>query len=128
MPSVADFGDEFARRAAAGENPSVYVSKKHIEAFLLYLAREGFSFAKDALNQISDPEIRKIVETIFFSTVAGAGAGYFIGMAAGGPAGAQVGALVGTGLGFAAGCIAITITAKKPDDDEGDGLVFSISR
>jgi hypothetical protein len=123
MASVADFAAEFARRAAAGQKSSVYVSKKHVESFLLVLAREGFLFAKEALDEISDPEMRKIVETIFFSTVAGAGAGALIGGVVAGPPGAQVGAAVGAGLGFAAGCIAITITAKQ----EGDGLQFSLA-
>jgi hypothetical protein len=31
MPTVADFADQFAKRARAGEKPSVYVSKAHTE-------------------------------------------------------------------------------------------------
>jgi hypothetical protein len=123
MPSVADFADEFAKRAANGKNPSVYVSRSHVESFLLVLAREGFSFAKEALEQITDPELRRIIETIFFSTVIGAGAGAVIGGAVAGPPGAQVGAVVGAGLGFAAGCIAITVTASQ----KGDGLQISLA-
>lgn len=123
MASVADFAAEFAKRAAKGQKPSVYVSKNHVESFLLVLAREGFAFAREALDQITDPELRRIIETIFFSTVAGAGAGALIGGVMAGPPGAQVGAAVGAGLGFAAGCIAITITAKQ----KGDGLQFSLA-
>ena len=123
MASVADFATEFAKRAANGKNPSVYVSKLHVESFLLVLAREGFSFAKEALEQITDPDLRRIIETIFFSTVIGAGAGAVIGGVVAGPPGAQVGAAVGAGLGFAAGCIAITITAKQ----KGDGLQISMA-
>jgi hypothetical protein len=118
MASVADFATEFAKRAANGNNPSVYVSKSHVESFLLVLAREGFAFAKEALEQITDPDLKRIIETIFFSTVIGASAGAVIGGVVAGPPGAQVGAAVGAGLGFAAGCIAITITAKQ----KGDGL------
>jgi hypothetical protein len=123
MASVADFATEFARRAANGKTPSVYVSKSHVESFLLVLAREGFAFAKEALEQITDPDLRRIIETIFFSTVIGAGAGAVIGGVVAGPPGAQVGAAVGAGLGFAAGCIAITITAKQ----KGDGLQISMA-
>jgi hypothetical protein len=123
MASVADFANEFAKRAANGKNPSVYVSKSHVESFLLVLAREGFAFAKEALEQITDPDLRRIIETIFFSTVIGAGAGAVIGGVVAGPPGAQVGAAVGAGLGFAAGCIAITITAKQ----KGDGLQISMA-
>ena len=123
MASVADFATEFAKRAANGKNPSVYVSKSHVESFLLVLAREGFAFAKEALEQITDPDLRRIIETIFFSTVIGAGAGAVIGGVVAGPPGAQVGAAVGAGLGFAAGCIAITITAKQ----KVDGLQISMA-
>ena len=123
MATVADFAEEFAKRAANGQKPSVYVSRNHVESFLLVLAREGFAFAREALDQISDPELRRIIETIFFSTVAGAGAGALIGGVVAGPPGAQVGAAVGAGLGFAAGCIAVTITAKQ----KGDGLQFSLA-
>jgi len=123
MASVADFATEFAKRAANGKNPSVYVSKSHVESFLLVLAREGFAFAKDALEQITDPDLRKIIETIFFSTVIGVGAGAVIGSMVAGPPGAQVGAVVGAGLGFATGCVAITITAKQ----KGDGLQISMA-
>lgn len=123
MASVADFTAEFAKRAANGQKPSVYVSRNHVESFLLVLAREGFAFAREALDQINDPELRRIIETIFFSTVAGASAGALIGGVVAGPPGAQVGAAVGAGLGFAAGCVAVTITAKQ----KGDGLQFSLA-
>jgi hypothetical protein len=123
MASVADFATEFAKRAATGNKPSVFVSKTHVESFFLVLAREGFLFAKEALEQITDPELRRIIETIFFSTVIGAGAGAVIGGAVAGPPGAQVGALVGAGLGFAAGCIAITITVKQ----KGNGLQITLA-
>lgn len=123
MARVADFASEFADKAKRGEKPSVYVSKRHAESFLRVLAREGFEFAKEALAQISDPELRRIIEAIFFSTVAGAAAGAAIGAAVAGPAGAQVGAAVGAGLGFVAGCVAVTITARQKDD----GLVLQVT-
>ena len=123
MTSVADFANEFARRAGQGGNPSVFVSAKHVETFLLVLAREGFAFAREALDNITDPSLRKIVETIFFATVTGTAVGATVGFAVGGPPGAQVGAAVGTGLGFVAGCIAVTITASQ----QGDGLRISIA-
>lgn len=123
MTSVADFANEFARRASEGGKPSVFVAAKHVESFLLVLAREGFAFAQEALDNISDPNLRKTVETIFFATIGGAGAGAVVGLALGGPPGAQVGAAVGAGLGFAAGCIAVTITASQ----QGDGLRISIA-
>lgn len=123
MASVADFASEFARRANNGSKPSTYVAKQHVESFLLILAREGFAFAREALDQISDPDIRKIVETIFFSTVVGAAGGAIVGGVVGGPPGAQVGAAIGAAAGFAAGCIAVTITAVQ----KGDGLQISIA-
>jgi hypothetical protein len=121
MASVADFASEFARRAANGKKTSIFVSKQHLESFLLVLAREGMMFAQECLGRISDPEMRKIVETIFFSTAAGAVSGACIGGILGGPPGAQVGALVGASFGFAAGCVAVTITASQ----RGNGLVLS---
>lgn len=52
MASVADFAAEFAKRAANGQKPSVYVSRNHVESFLLVLAREGFAFAREALSRL----------------------------------------------------------------------------
>ena len=83
MSSVADFADEFAKRVANGKKSSVYVSTAHLESFLLVLAREGFTFSRKALEQITDPEHKRIIETIFFSAVAGAGAGAELQNAAG---------------------------------------------
>jgi len=123
MSSVADFADEFAKRVANGKKSSVYVSTAHLESFLLVLAREGFTFSRKALEQITDPEHKRIIETIFFSAVAGAGAGAVVGCAVAGPPGAQVGAVVGAGLGFAAGCVAVTITAAQKEG----GLQISIA-
>lgn len=123
MVSVADFASEFIRRAKSGANPSTYVAKQHLESFFLCLAREGINFAREALDQISDPDMRKIVETIFFSTVAGATGGAIIGGVVGGPPGAQVGAAIGAAAGFTAGCIAVTITAAQ----KGDGLQITIA-
>jgi hypothetical protein len=123
MASVADFASEFARRANSGAKPSTYVAKQHVESFLLVLAREGFAFAREALDQITDPDIRKIVETIFFSTVGGAIVGGVVGGFVAGPPGAQVGTIIGGAAGFAAGCIAVTITAAQ----KGDGLQITIA-
>jgi hypothetical protein len=123
METVADFAAEFLRRAQTGKKSSVYVSKAHAPTFLAALARDGVEFAKECLASISDPELRKIIETIFFSTVAGAAAGAGLGLLLAGPPGAQVGAVVGAGLGFAAGCVALTLRASQ----RGDGLVLSIA-
>ena len=122
MASVADFAGQFADKVKKGQKPSVYVSKAHAESFLIVLAREGFEFAKEALAQISDPDLRRIIEAIFFSTVAGAAAGAAIGAALAGPAGAQVGVVVGAGVGFVAGCVAVTLTARQKDS----GLLLSV--
>jgi hypothetical protein len=123
MASVADYADEFVKRAKAGKKPSMYVEKPHLESFLGLLARDGFGFAKDCLAQISDPEIRRIIETLFFSTAAGAALGGAVGGMIAGPAGVKVGAVVGAGVGFAAGCVALVITAKPKDN----GLLISIA-
>jgi hypothetical protein len=123
MGTVADYADEFVRKARSGENPSVFVPKQHLESFLEMLKREGIEFAKSCLTQISDPEMRKIVETIFFFTVIGATVGAGIGVAVAGPPGAQVGAIIGGAAGFAAGCIAVTVVAKQ----RGDGLQISVA-
>lgn len=93
MTSVASFADEFVGRAKRGEKPVVRVAKPYVEAFLGELARLGIEFAKDCLNGIRDPELRRVVETIFFSTVSGAVAGAAIGGAVAGPPGMQIRAL-----------------------------------
>jgi len=112
MNNVEDFAHEFHRRAAAGERPAVWVDKQHLTSFLGMLAREGVSFARYCLDQISDPEVRRIIETIFFATAGGAAIGGVVGAFVAGPAGAQVGALVGSGVGLVASAIALTITAE----------------
>ena len=123
MDSVSDYANEFVRRAHSGENPSVFVTKKHLESFLKMLKREGVDLAKSCLTEISGPEMRKVVETIFFSSVAGAIVGAGIGVAMGGPPGAQVGAIIGVAVGFAAGCIAVTVVVKQ----RSDGLQISVA-
>lgn len=126
MATVDDFGNEFVRRARRGESPKVRVKKKHVEAFLHVLAREGFEFARSSLNEIGDPFLREIIETVFFSAAAGAALGAAIGGTVAGAAGAKVGAVVGAGIGVVAATVAIVVRAVQegpPDDPE---LVVSV--
>jgi len=122
MPTVADFAQEFVQRAQRGESATVFVAKKHAEPFLVLLQREGFSFSKACIEQISDPELRRVVEALFYSTVAGAMAGASVGAMVAGPAGAKVGALVGAGAGLVAGSVAVMVTLRERDG----GLVLSV--
>lgn len=125
--NVASYADEFIARARNREKPTVRLQPKVAEAFLGQLAREGFEFAKECLDSIRDPELRRIIETIFFSTAAGAALGAVIGVAVAGPAGAQAGVVVGAGLGFVAACIAIVVTARQEDGPRGPELVLSVA-
>lgn len=127
MHNVASFVDEFADRAKHGKKPMVRVAKQYAEAFLGELARRGFGFAQECLAAISDTELRRIVETIFFSTVGFAAAGVAIGGAVAGPPGMQVGAIVGAGLGFAAGCLAVVIIARQDEGPDGPELVLTVA-
>lgn len=127
MTNVASFADEFAERAKRGEKPVVRVEKQYAEAFLGELSRLGIGFAHDCLNGIRDAELRRVIETIFFSTVGGAVAGAAIGGAVAGPPGMKVGAGAGAALGFLAGCLAVVITARQEDGPEGPELVLSVA-
>jgi hypothetical protein len=127
MATVADFAEEFARRARAGEKPAVRVKKAYAEAFFGELARQGFEFAKECLGQISDPELRRIIEAIFFSAAAGAVLGAAIGGTVAGAPGAKVGAVVGAGIGVVAGCVAVVLTAKQENGPDGAELVVAVS-
>lgn len=111
--NVADFANEFLRRAASGQRPTITVDKEYLEDFLGVLAREGVRFARHCLDQISDAEVRRIIETVFFATAGGAAIGATVGLMAAGPAGAQVGALVGAGVGFVTAIGALVITAES---------------
>lgn len=113
MDNVADYAAEFARRAKAGAQPTITVEKQHVETFLGFLVREGFNFARSCLDSIADPELRQIIEALFFSTLAGTATGAAIGGALAGPAGAQVGAVVGAATGLAIGCVALTLKAQE---------------
>lgn len=124
MGTVADYANEFVSRARAGEKPSIFVHKKHLLSFFEMLKREGVDFSKACLAEISDPEMRSIVEAIFFATAIGAVAGAAIGAAVAGPPGAQVGALVGGAAGFAAGCISVVVVAIQ----NGEGLQISVAK
>ena len=117
MATVEDFANEFIKRANAGETPRVRVHPEPAESFLVMLAREGFTLARAALDQISDPELRRIVETIFFATAAGTVTGAFIGWVIAGPSGAKTGALVGTGVGLAIGIVAVTLNVRQDGRD-----------
>ena len=84
MDNVANYAAEFARCAKNGEKPVIRVKKEYAESFFGELKREGFEFVKECLERISDPDLRRIIEAIFYSTVAGAAAGALIGTAVGG--------------------------------------------
>jgi len=121
MATVYDYANDFIQKAKNGENPTARLDKDYAGSFLGVLAREGFTVAKKALDEIKDPELRRIVETIFFSTAAGTALGAAVGGTIGGRAGAAVGAVTGAAIGFAAGCIAVTLTVRQ----EGDALVVA---
>ncbi len=126
MPTVADVADDFVKRAQRGEKPKARVKRSHAESFLGELARLGIQVVRDCLDEISDPELRRIVEVIFFSTAAGAVGGAVIGGVVAGPPGAKVGAVVGAGLGFVAGCIAITVRLVQEDRNGEPELVVQV--
>lgn len=126
MTNVASHAHEFVRRVFHGEHPVARVAIQYAEAFLGQLSREGFVLARECLKSISDPELRRIVETIFFSATAGALMGSAIGGAVGGPGGAKVGALVGAGLGTFAGCLAIVLTVNQEQGRDGPELVVTV--
>jgi hypothetical protein len=121
--TVAAIVNEFAAVARSGTKARVVLAKRHAQSFLEMLAREGFAFARDALKQISDPDLRRMVETIFFSGIAGASAGATIGFLVGGPAGAQVGAGIGLATGVVAAAISLTIHAHQ----QGEKLVLEVN-
>ena len=114
--SVADLASAFVERAKRNEKPAVLVKKEHLESFAFVVMREGISLAKGCLEAISDPEVRRILEALFFSTAAGALVGAGVGAFVAGPAGAQVGAAVGAGVGFVSACVALAITAEMRGD------------
>jgi uncharacterized membrane protein len=114
--SVADLASAFVERAKRNEKPAVLVKNKHLESFAFVVMREGISLAKDCLEAISDPEVRRILEALFFGTAAGAAIGATVGIFVAGPPGAQVGAAVGAGVGFLSACVALTITAEMRGD------------
>jgi hypothetical protein len=127
MATVDDFGNEFVRRAREGGKPVARVKKKHAESFFNVLAREGIEFARSCLDEIKDPELRRIIEAIFFSAAAGAALGLTIGGMAAGPAGAKVGALVGASIGVAAAVVAIVVQAVQEGPDNDPELVVSLA-
>lgn len=126
MTSVASHAQEFAKRARDGKRPVARVRIEYAEAFLGQLLREGVTFARECLDNISDPDLRRIVESILYATAAGAGLGAVIGGAVGGPGGAQVGALVGAGVGLVASCVAIVVTLRQEHGRAGPELVVSV--
>lgn len=126
MTSVASHAEEFGRRAREGKRPVARVAVEYAEAFLGQILREGFAFAADCLANISDPELRRVVESILYAAAAGAGLGAVIGGAVGGPGGAQVGALVGAGLGVVAACVGIVVSLQQEQGRGGPELVVTI--
>ncbi len=123
MENVADFADDFARRARNGEKPKIRMDFQYAEAFLGQLARLGLSFAKESLDEISDPRLRRVIETLFFSTVAGAAAGLAIGMAVEAIPVAKAVA-VGAAVGCGTGLLALVIVAQE--DQGRRQLVFTV--
>lgn len=121
MSNVGNVADDFIARAHTGKRVSVSMKLSHAENFLELLARGGVVCAKACLDAISDPELKRIVETLFFSTTAGAVVGGVVGFALGGPAGAQTGALVGGAAGLAIGVAAVTIQIAQ----RGDRIVIT---
>lgn len=111
--NVADFAYKFLRRAEDGKRPSIDVEKHFLEDFLGVLAREGVLFARHCVDQIRDPEVRSIIETVFFATAGGAVLGATVGLMVAGPVGAQVGAAVGTVVGVVSAVAALVITAES---------------
>jgi uncharacterized membrane protein len=122
MTTVYDCAMSFIQRAQRGEKPKAHLTKEYSGSFLAILAREGFSLSRHALDQISDPELRRIVETMIYSSVAGALAGATVGGMIAGQPGVVVGAAVGTVVGFTASCIALTLTIEQ----RGSELVVSV--
>lgn len=121
MESVEDFADEFYRRARNGEQPKVRILPEYAEAFLGQLCRLGLSFSRSCLNEISDPQLRRVIEGLFFPTVAGALVGLAIGAAIEAvPVAKSV--AVGAACGFAVGFTSLVICALQ-DPDSGQLLI-----
>jgi hypothetical protein len=76
-------------------------------------AIDAVALSKSCIDSISDPEVRRVVETLLFAAAAGGLLGVAIGGLAGGAACAQVGALVGVGIGFAAASVALVTTLNR---------------
>lgn len=125
--NVEDFANEFVRRARNGEKPTVRLKRNHAESFLIMLAREGIAFARECLAEIRDPQLREIIETLFFSAAAGAVIGATLGGLAGGPPGAKVGAAVGTAVGVVVGTLGLVIRAVQEGPDTDPELVVSVA-
>jgi hypothetical protein len=82
------------------------------------LAAEGVALSKTCVEQISDPELRRIVEVMLFSSASGA----LLGMAVGGLAGGaciQVGVLLGAGVGFSAALAALALAGRNAGQADG---------
>ncbi|MCP5513507.1 MAG: hypothetical protein H7A24_16585 [Leptospiraceae bacterium] len=120
MATVEDYANEFINRRRKGYKPSVFVNKKHLYTFLTLLEREGYGFSTEYLNEIEDDEIRKILKTIFYSTVTFATAGATLGFYVGGGYGAGVGAIAGASLGYITSVSLIIIF-----DERKNGLQIS---
>lgn len=112
MKTVADQAQAFASAAKEGRKVRATVDKRHAASFLQMLAREGLAIARDGLELITDPELRRIVETVLGSTLSGAVLGGAVGMAFGAP---EVGAVVGAGVGLVAGVFAVVVTLSQRD-------------
>lgn len=112
MASVADHAEAFAHAAKSGRPARAVVDRRHAELFLRALLREGIAIAKDCLDAIGDPKLRRIVETVLFGTAAGAVLGAAVGACVGAPA---LGAGVGAAVGLAASAFAVVVTLGERD-------------
>ncbi len=112
--NVGDFADDFVRRAQAGQHPTIRVPSAYAAAFLMAI-EPSFRLAADCLERISDPELRRIIEAIFYSTAAGAVVGLTIGGICAGPAGAKVGAAVGGAAGMVIGCVGVMVLSARQE-------------
>jgi hypothetical protein len=120
MAKVADFVDDFERRARRGEHPRVRLRRPYVEPFLGELLRRGIGIAGDCLDEIPDPQLREIVKTILMSAAGGAILGAAIGTSVGGPKGAAIGAGVGAAIGAAAGVFACVVKLRQEAGPDGE--------
>ncbi len=106
MSTVANQVQTFIERSQRGP-ARVVVSRSIAPLFVEALLREGVRLAGECLDQIRDPELRGVLETVIFGTAAGAVAGLAIGTMLGGPV---TGAVAGAAVGLTGSLFAVAIT------------------